>query len=110
MLSELVIPEMDTLSIDELMSVRSSLDSLTKQEATLKQFIQQSMEDASKATFKQGTVSWKKSKDSQTLDTTALLKDQPTLEKQYPLHLIGSRRFLIKPNKPAERSAQGVAS
>lgn len=97
-----------TEAFGELINVRSSLDSLTKQEATLKQFIQQSMEDASRAVFKHGTVSWKKSKDTQTLDTTALLNDQPELEKQYPLHRIGSRRFLIKANKRAELSAQGA--
>ena len=98
-----------TEAFDELVKVRDSLDVFTMQEATLKQFIQQSMEDATKAVFEHGSVSWKKSKDSTTLDTTALLTDQPDLKKQYPLVKAGSRRFLIKANKPTQHT-EGTGS
>ncbi|MCA6127296.1 hypothetical protein AI19_11815 [Thalassolituus oleivorans 4BN06-13] len=98
-----------TEAFNELVKVRDSLDVFTTQEATLKQFIQQSMEDATKAVFKHGSVSWKKSKDSTTLDTTALLTDQPDLKKQYPLVKAGSRRFLIKANNPTQHT-EGAGS
>ena len=61
----------------------------------LKQQIQQVMKAAELATFANGSVSWKKSKDSISLDTKALLKDQPELLNQYPQVRQGSRRFLV---------------
>ena len=61
----------------------------------LKQQIQQVMKTAELATFTNGSVSWKKSKDSISLDTKALLKDQPELLNQYPQVRQGSRRFLV---------------
>lgn len=61
----------------------------------LKQQIQQVMKTAELATFANGSVSWKKSKDSISLDTKALLKDQPELLNQYPQVRQGSRRFLV---------------
>ena len=61
----------------------------------LKQQIQQVMKTAELATFANGSVSWKKAKDSVSLDTKALLKDQPELLDQYPQVRQGSRRFLV---------------
>lgn len=61
----------------------------------LKQQIQQVMKTAELATFANGSVSWKKAKDSVSLDTKALLKDQPDLLNQYPQVRQGSRRFLV---------------
>ena len=42
-----------------------------------------------------GEVSWKRSKDSVTLDVARLLKDQPDLLERYPLIRAGSRRFVV---------------
>ena len=61
----------------------------------LKQRIQMHIQDAEKAVFSLGSVSWKKAKDSVSLDTKALLKDQPELLNQYPQVRQGSRRFLV---------------
>ncbi len=61
----------------------------------LKQQIQQAMKDADIATFANGSISWKKSKDSVSLDSKALLKDQPQLLEQYKQVREGSRRFLV---------------
>ncbi|MAD44141.1 MAG: endonuclease, partial [Oceanospirillaceae bacterium] len=58
--------------------------------------LQQAMADASEAVFDQGKISFKRSQDQVTLDTKALLKDQPTLLTQYPLKKAGSRRFLVR--------------
>lgn len=62
---------------------------------SLKQRIQMHIKDAEKAVFSLGSVSWKKAKDSVSLDTKALLKDQPELLNQYPQVRQGSRRFLV---------------
>ena len=62
---------------------------------SLKQRIQMHIQDAEKAVFSLGSVSWKKAKDSVSLDTKALLKDQPELLDQYPQVKQGSRRFLV---------------
>lgn len=61
----------------------------------LKHRIQILMKDAEKAIFSQGSVTWKKSKDSVVLDQKALLQAQPELLDQYPQTRIGSRRFNI---------------
>lgn len=79
----------------DLLAVREVLSELEKSESQLKQKIQQRMGDASKATFENGEVSWKRSKDSVVLDVPMLLIDQPQLLKRYPLPKSGSRRFLI---------------
>jgi len=79
----------------DLLAVREVLSEQEKSEAQLKQKIQQRMGDASKATFENGEVSWKRSKDSVVLDVPKLLIDQPQLLKRYPLPKSGSRRFLI---------------
>ena len=57
--------------------------------------IQMLMKDAERAVFQQGSVVWKKAKESIRLNTKALLKHQPDLVEQYPLYKAGSRRFNI---------------
>ena len=61
----------------------------------LKHQIQAMMKDAERATFTNGSVVWKRAKDSISLDTKAVLKHQPDLLELYPLHRSGSRRFNI---------------
>jgi putative phage-type endonuclease len=80
----------------DLVQVRQSLTELEQQEARFKQTLQQAMGEASKALFETGSVTWKKAKDSQALDTKRLLQDQPELLQQYATTKAGSRRFLIQ--------------
>lgn len=80
----------------DLVQVRLSLQDLETQEARLKQALQQAMGEASKAVFETGSVTWKKAKDSQVLDTQRLLQDQPALREQYATTKAGSRRFVIQ--------------
>lgn len=87
-------PQMSALFTD-LQNVRFQADKYKKLEEQIKQQIQQTMGDASKATFETGSVSWKRSKDSTLLDTKRLLTDQPALLNQYSLTRSGSRRFLL---------------
>jgi hypothetical protein len=79
----------------ELVQVRVNLDDGKKREDFLRQQIQQRMGDSSKAVFATGSVSWKRSKDSLSLDVATLLQEQPELLSKYPLTRAGSRRFLV---------------
>ena len=85
-------------TFDELVAVRDEVKVLAQYEDKLKQTLQQAMGDASRAVFRQGSISWKRSKDSTVLDTETLLADQPALITQYPKHRAGSRRFLVRPS------------
>ena len=80
----------------DLIAIRQQADQLKKREEQLKQQIQEQMGDASKALFETGSVTWKRSKDSITLDTKRLLADHPELLHQYSMTRSGSRRFLIQ--------------
>ena len=66
-----------------------------------KHHIQMLMKDAERAVFQAGSVVWKRAKDSVSLNQKALLKEQPELIEQYPLHKTGSRRFNIYVDQPA---------
>ena len=79
----------------ELQSVRESIALQEKQEAQLKQMLQQAMGDASRATFATGCITWKKAKDSVALDIPRLLKEKPYLQVRYSTTKTGSRRFLL---------------
>jgi putative phage-type endonuclease len=80
----------------DLLAIRASSETQTQLEAQLTQRIQQQMGDATRALFKGGEISWKKSKDSCVLDVARALKDKPELLRQYPLVKPGSRRFLVQ--------------
>lgn len=56
------------------------------------------MQQAERATFLTGSVKWKKSKDSVSLDSKALLKQHPEYLNQFPQSKTGSRRFNIYAN------------
>ena len=80
----------------DLQDARFQADKFKKLEEQYKQQIQQAMGEASQATFETGAVSWKRSKDSTTLDTKQLQADHPELVLQYSQTRPGSRRFLIQ--------------
>jgi len=84
-----------SVAYEDLIKVREELAVKQEKEEQLKQRIQQRMGDASRALLATGSVSWKRSKDSLTLDTGKLLKEQPDLLQRYPLTRPGSRRFII---------------
>jgi putative phage-type endonuclease len=82
-------------TFSDLVNLRADIANREELEALLKQKIQQRMGDASRAVFETGSVSWKRSKDSNGLNTVKLLEEQPDLSERYPLIKPGSRRFLI---------------
>ncbi|UVE66986.1 YqaJ viral recombinase family protein [Burkholderia pyrrocinia] len=79
----------------DLVAVRAEIEARQQIESQLKQAIQQAMGDATRAVFETGTVSFKRSKDSSTVDLARLLADHPAFETQYATAKAGSRRFLV---------------
>ncbi len=78
-----------------LKQVRHTQAELNQRESELKQMLQQAIGSASKAVFADGSISWKKSRDSVGVDTTAILNAHPELKTQYQISKPGSRRFLV---------------
>ena len=79
----------------DLVAVRAEIEARQAVEAKLKQTIQQAMGEATRAVFETGSVSFKRSRDSSTVDLKRLLADHPEFEMQYAATKSGARRFLI---------------
>ncbi|WP_186023176.1 YqaJ viral recombinase family protein [Burkholderia gladioli] len=79
----------------DLVAVRAEIETRQAVEAQLKQTIQQAMGDATRAKFETGEVSFKRSKDSSTVDVKRLIADHPEYETRYAVPKPGSRRFLV---------------
>jgi len=78
-----------------LIRARNQVEKYQQQFDLLKHQLQGQMQQAERATFKTGSVTWKKSKDSISLDSKALLKSHPEYLSQYPQNKQGTRRFNI---------------
>lgn len=83
---------------EQLLQQRQLLEKHEQQVDLLKHQIQAKMQDAERARFNKGSVTWKKAKDSIGLNSTALLKLHPEYLEQFPQTRAGSRRFQIYPN------------
>lgn len=79
----------------DLVAVRAEIEARQAIEARLKQTIQQAMGEATRAVFETGSVSFKRSRDSSTVDLKRLLADHPEFEMQYATTKSGARRFLV---------------
>ena len=80
---------------EQLLQTRNQIEKYQEQFDLLKHHLQAQMQDAERATFKAGSVTWKKAKDSVSLDSKALLKLHPEMLNQFPQSKQGSRRFNI---------------
>lgn len=80
---------------NQLIAQRHQLEQHQQQFDQLKHQIQMLMKDAERATFMQGSVTWKRSQDATTLNSKALLKQYPEYLEQYPQIKVGTRRFNI---------------
>ncbi len=87
--------ETANLLFEKLLQTRQQIEQQQHSFDQIKHEIQMLMKEAERATFQKGSVVWKRAKDTISLDTKALLKQQPELIEQYPLHKQGSRRFNI---------------
>ena len=83
---------------EQLIQARNQIEKHQENFDLLKHQLQVKMQHAERATFQTGSVTWKKSKDSITLDSKALLKQHPEYLAQFPNNKQGSRRFNIYSN------------
>lgn len=95
-------------TFDRLTAVRHNLQELSTEESLLKQRIQHQLGDAGKAVFLNGVVTWKRSKDSVTLDTNKLSQEHPQLTQTYLTTKRGSRRFLMTSYATEQTNAQSA--
>ena len=80
---------------EELLKERNLIEQHQEQFDLLKHQLQAKMQEAERAVFQGGSVTWKRSKDSISLDTKALLQQHPEYLQQFPQSKQGSRRFQI---------------
>lgn len=79
----------------QLIQARNQIEKQQQQFDLLKHQLQAQMQEAERAVFQAGSVTWKKSKDSISLDSKALLKLHPEMLMQFPQSKQGTRRFNI---------------
>lgn len=87
--------EMANQLFDQLIETKTQIEQQQQSFDQIKHQIQAMMKEAERATFQAGSVTWKKSKDSVSLDSKALLKLHPEMLEQFPQSRVGSRRFQI---------------
>jgi len=80
---------------EQLIQAHNQVEKHQQQFDLLKHQLQAQMQQAERATFKAGSVTWKKAKDSISLDSKALLKLHPEMLNQFPQSKQGTRRFNI---------------
>ena len=90
--------EQASQQFEQLLQARSQIDKHQEKFDLLKHQLQAKMQDAERAVFTTGSVTWKKAKDSISLDSKALLKQHPEYLSQFPQSKQGSRRFNIYTN------------
>ena len=90
--------EQASQQFEQLLQARSQIDKHQEKFDLLKHQLQAKMQDAERAVFTTGSVTWKKAKDSISLDSKALLKQYPEYLSQFPQSKQGSRRFNIYTN------------
>lgn len=83
---------------EQLIRVRNQVEKHQEQFDLLKHQLQAKMQQAERAIFKAGSVTWKKSKDTVSLNAKALLDSHPEYLNQFPQHKSGTRRFQIYVN------------
>ena len=97
-ITDLSEDEQANQQFEQLIQARNHIEKHQEQFNLIKHQLQAKMQDAERAVFTTGSVTWKKSKDSISLDSKALLKQHPEYLNQFPQSKQGSRRFNIYTN------------
>ena len=80
---------------EQLLSYRDYMQELEQRHDQVKHQLQSLIQDNEIAVFEKGAISWKRSKDSVSLDTKAVLRAHPELLAKFSKTRQGSRRFVI---------------
>ena len=83
----------------ELLHVRQSKEETERQESQIKQRLQVALGSATAAVFQHGRITWRKAKDRLVPDLDKLILEHPEILQQYGKPVLGSRRFLIQPER-----------
>ncbi|WP_249041029.1 YqaJ viral recombinase family protein [Marilutibacter maris] len=79
----------------DLVSLRDQIGQLDKQAEQLRQRLEESMGDASKALFAKGEITYRRSKDGTSVDLKRLAQAHPAIVSEFTVERPGSRRFRI---------------
>ncbi|GAB3340296.1 YqaJ viral recombinase family protein [Marilutibacter aestuarii] len=85
-----------------LVALRDEIAEKDKQAECLRQRLQEAMGDASRALFLGGEITFRRSKDSTSVDAKRLAQEHPELVAQYTVERPGSRRFRVVSHKEGE--------
>jgi putative phage-type endonuclease len=91
-------PYMESV-FQELLDARAQLEQAETRTGELKQAIQQRMQNASEALFSNGSVTWRRTKESTRFDIDRFAQEHPDLFQRYLAPKSGTRRFVIN-NQP----------
>ncbi|WP_201604102.1 YqaJ viral recombinase family nuclease [Psychrobacter submarinus] len=80
---------------EQLLSYRDYMQELEQRHDQVKHQLQSLIQDNEIAVFEKGAISWKRSKDSVSLDTKAVLRAHPELLAKFSKTRQGSRRFVV---------------
>ena len=80
---------------EQLLSYRDYMQELEQRLDQVKHQLQSLIKDHEVAIFDKGAISWKRSKDSVSLDTKAVIKAHPELLAKFSKTRQGSRRFVV---------------
>ena len=80
---------------EQLLSYRDYMQELEQRHDQVKHQLQSLIQDNEVAVFEKGAISWKRSKDSVSLDSKAVIKAHPELLAKFSKTKQGSRRFVV---------------
>ena len=80
---------------EQLLSYRDYMQELEQRHDQIKHQLQTLIADNEVAVFEKGAISWKRSKDSVSLDSKAVIKAHPELLTKFSKTRQGSRRFVV---------------
>lgn len=82
-----------------LVQLRDEIAQMDKRAEHMRQQLEQSMGEASRAIFPSGEITYRRSKDGTSVDLKKLTEAHPDLVAQFTVERPGSRRFRIIPNQ-----------
>ena len=94
-------------AFSQLVQIRQQMNDWQSQEALLKHQIQQRMGSASLASFWDGSISWKRSKEGLIFDAARFQQEHPEMASRYMQPKAGSRRFLVQAREMGEVGETG---
>lgn len=84
-----------------LVQLREDITQMDKRAELMRQQLEQSMGEASRAIFPTGEITYRRSKDGTSVDLKKLTEAHPDVVAQFTVERPGSRRFRIIPNQTA---------